>query len=196
MPTVIINDESVESQIGERLLDTARRDAAHIGFVCDGNGLCQMCECVVLKGGDHLSPPNQIERIWLTEDQLEYGTRLACQVSVRGPGPVEVLTRAERLRREAIDVISPPPGTNVGENLGRLVNDLLRINVDHVERWPFNMLYALSNTLAVQFSLNNLWQIFGDTIRITTKLLRSDRVSVSDVSRTPPELQSLPKSES
>ena len=39
MTTVIINDLAVEAVAGDGLLDLARRNRAHIGFVCDGNGL-------------------------------------------------------------------------------------------------------------------------------------------------------------
>lgn len=172
MPTLVINDMTVESQIGERVLDVARREALHIGFVCDGKGLCQTCECRILNGGQHLSPPNDIEKVWLTEGQLEQGHRLACQASMRGPGPVEVLTRAEQLRREAMGILSPAEGTTVGEQAGQLINTVFASGTNHLSRWPGNMTYLLTKGLSSgAVSLDDLQTWAADTGRVANRLL-------------------------
>lgn len=170
MPTLVLNDQELNTQIGELILNVARREAAHIGFVCDGNGLCQTCECRILKGAEHLNPPNEVEQIWLTQEQLDAGHRLACQVSMRGPGPVEVLTRAEELRRKTASIFSPPEGTSLGENLGKLISALVQINIEHVRRWPFNMFYSISNTSSVQATIDKARDVINDTWRITRSM--------------------------
>jgi ferredoxin len=170
MPTLILNDQELTTQIGEVVLNVARREAAHIGFVCDGNGLCQTCECRIMKGSEHVNPPNEVEQIWLTQEQIDEGRRLACQVSMRGPGPVEVLTRAEELRRKTESVFSPPAGTSLGENLGQLISSLMEINIEHVRRWPFNMFYSLSNTASVPLTVAGARDVVNDTWRITRSM--------------------------
>lgn len=143
MPTVIVNDVALEAKVGERLLNVARRNAAHIGFVCDGNGICQTCQCRVLDGADQLSPPSEAERAWMPERRLAAGHRLACQAVLRGPGPVEVLTTAEELRRQTLSVISPPPGEVGRDHLEPLLENLVRMSVDQLARYPLNLAATL-----------------------------------------------------
>jgi ferredoxin len=188
MPTVVMNDSKVEAQIGEVLLNVARREAAHIGFVCDGNGLCQTCECRVVQGAQHLNPPNEVERIWLTDEQLEEGRRLACQASVRGPGPIEVETRAEEFRRYIQDIFSPPPESNAGENVGRFLNRMVQINVDHVRRWPSNMFYAISNIFSIPFTVAHARTLVNDTWRITQSLTNLGETTMPETEQQPARL--------
>lgn len=144
MTTVTINDVGMEAQPGERILGIARRNGAHIGFVCDGTGFCQTCKVKVLAGSESLSPPTELEKDWIPEQRLAEGWRLGCQTAIRGRGPVEVLTAAEELRRQIFAVINPPPGTSVVSNAGALLANVNQQNIDQVMRYPFNMLNAVS----------------------------------------------------
>ncbi|NJP06958.1 MAG: (2Fe-2S)-binding protein, partial [Chloroflexaceae bacterium] len=170
MPELMINDTPVHTQIGELVLDAARREGVHIGFVCGGNGLCQTCECRILSGEEHLSPPNDVEKIWLTEAQLEEKRRLGCQASVRGPGPVEIETRAEELRQKAIAVFSSPPGTTVGENLGQFINTFIHINMEHVRRFPFNMFYSVTKTFSTPITVDDARRMLEDVRRMSSNM--------------------------
>ncbi|WP_129673251.1 2Fe-2S iron-sulfur cluster-binding protein [Candidatus Chloroploca sp. Khr17] len=136
MTTVIINDVPMEAKVGERVLNVARRNAAHIGFVCDNNGLCQTCRCQVLAGADQLNPPSEIELAWLTPAQLDDGTRLACQTVIRGTGEIRVESFAETMRRMALAVISPPRGTDPVSNLLGLGTRLLNRVSEQVVALP------------------------------------------------------------
>jgi ferredoxin len=136
MATVIINDVAMEAKVGERVLNVARRNAAHIGFVCDNTGLCQTCRCQVLDGADHLSPPSEIERAWLSPAQLDGGTRLACQTVVRSAGEIRVESFAETMRRMALEVISPPRGTDPVSNLLGLGTRLLNRVSEQIAALP------------------------------------------------------------
>ncbi|WP_322494569.1 2Fe-2S iron-sulfur cluster-binding protein [Chloroflexus sp.] len=144
MTTVTINDVEMEAQPGERILDIARRNGAHIGFVCDGTGFCQTCKVRVLAGSESLSPPTELEKNWIPEQRLAEGWRLGCQAAIRGKEPVEVLTAAEGLRRQTFAVINPPPGTNVVSNVGALLANLNQQIIDQVIGYPFNMLNAVA----------------------------------------------------
>ncbi|MGQ9613200.1 2Fe-2S iron-sulfur cluster-binding protein [Chloroflexus sp.] len=144
MVTVIVNDVEMTARPGERILDIARRNSAHIGFVCDGNGFCQTCKVRVLAGSEFLSPPNDREKNWLSDARLQEGWRLGCQVSVRGEGPIAVITNAEELRRQAFAVINPPAGSSVATNVSSLTTNLTQQIIDQLVGYPWNMLNAIA----------------------------------------------------
>jgi chlorosome envelope protein I len=173
MPTVVINDVAMEARIGERLLAVARRNAAHIGFVCGGNGICQTCQCRVLAGGEFLSSPSALERAWMPEHRLRRGHRLACQAGLRGRGPVELITNAEELRRQLFDVIDPPAGADRADLLDPLLENLVRLNLDQLLRYPFNVIEMLLNLKGDQLlqTLREPQPYIDDAYRVTTQTL-------------------------
>lgn len=177
MAQVEINDEVMEARVGERLLTVARRNAAHIGFGCDGNGLCTMCECRILGGAEQLNPPTEAERTWLPPSRLADGYRLGCQAGLRGPGPVRALTRAEELRRQLGAVFNPPAGTTTGDNLEPFVNNLAAVNWQHIRSWPFNLLSTLNRLGPAKFlwPFEDLGRFTDDTTRITRRMLDGGR---------------------
>ncbi len=144
MTNVIINDEPVEADLGEGLLNVARRNRSHIGFVCDGNGLCTTCECRVLEGAANLSAPNEIELNWLPDRRLQRGYRLACQTTLLGKGEVRLLTRAEELRRLWRNVYNPLPGERNGDNVSDFLGYVVQLNVDHISMFPLNLLRTVN----------------------------------------------------
>lgn len=172
MPTVIINDVPLEAKMGERLLNIARRNAAHIGFACDGNGICQTCQCRVLDGAQFLSPPSQAERDWLPETRLAKGYRLACQAGLRGRGPVSILTTVEELRRQTLDVVRPPAGQSGLDNLGPLLENWTQLNIDQIALFPSNVLRTLTRVgpLKLLFPVENLTKWLEDGGEIARKV--------------------------
>ncbi len=170
MPMVTINDEVIEAEIGETLLAVARRNVSHIGFACDGRGMCQTCECYVLEGNENLSAANSVERSWQSEAQIEHGIRLACQASIRSDGPIKVLTRAEELRRQTMAIFSPPAGTTVGENLGRLLNNIVRVNLRHIQYFPFNVISTAPQLIRMPPYISGIQSYIADTLRITNRV--------------------------
>lgn len=174
MAQVEINDQVMEARPGERLLTIARRNAAHIGFYCDGNGLCTMCECRILSGAEQLNPPTEAEKTWLPAARMADGYRLGCQAALRGPGPVRALTRAEELRRQLGAVLAPPAGTTVAENLRPLLANVVAVNVQHLGTFPFNLLRTLNRLGPLKFlwPVDDLGLLVNDTARITGRMLR------------------------
>lgn len=172
MATVIVNDVACEARPGERLLAVARRNAAHIGFVCDGNGICQTCQIRVLAGAEHLSPPSAAEQAWMPEWRLASGHRLACQTALRGPGPVEMLTKVEELRRQTLDIFQPPAGVDRRDALEPLLDNLVRLNIDQLIRYPLNMISALLQVKPDRLveTVRNPQPYIDDAARITRKL--------------------------
>ncbi|NTU81396.1 MAG: (2Fe-2S)-binding protein [Chloroflexales bacterium] len=143
MATIIINDETVEGKVGERLLNVARRHGAHIGFICDNAGTCQGCRCQVMSGAEHLSPPSEAERAWLPAERLAAGQRLACQAIIRGHGEVRVLSRAEELRRIVQGVLRPGQGERRLTNLSPLLATLGQQAGDQLALFPQNVFRTL-----------------------------------------------------
>lgn len=174
--TIEINDEKVEAQIGERLLDVARRNAAHIGFACDGQGLCTTCECRVLDGADKLNKPTEAELTWLPPARMRDGYRLGCQAALRGVGEVKVLTRAEELRRQFNHFLVPPAGRTAGEYLGPLVGNMAAITWQHVGTFPFNLIRTFGRLGPVRFlwPFQDLGRFVDDTGRVTQRMLRGN----------------------
>ncbi|NNJ09754.1 (2Fe-2S)-binding protein [Chloroflexales bacterium ZM16-3] len=180
MPTVVINGVEMEALLGERLLDVARRNGAHIGFVCDGNGICQTCQCRVIEGADQLNPANDVERTWMPERRLDDGNRLACQASLRGNGKVEVVTTIEELRQQVFAVFSPPIGSNPIAQLGPLVNNLIKLNVDQLALYPLNIINTINRLGIATFlwPIQNLDRYITDTMRTINANLGVSPVSM------------------
>ena len=177
MPTVEINDVAMEALPGERLLDIARRNAAHIGFYCDGLGLCTTCECRILSGAEYLNELTEAEQVWLPSARVRDGYRLGCQAALRGDGSVCTLTRAEELRRQVMNVINPPTGTTSSEHVRPLLNNVAMINWEHIGTFPFNLLQTMARIgpIRMLWPVQDLNRLVEDTTRITRRMLGDDR---------------------
>lgn len=173
MPTVVVNGVTMEAKLGERLIDVARRNGAHVGFVCNGAGICQTCQCQVLSGAENLSPLSPVEQAWLTESRQNEGHRLACKTAIRGAGAVEIRTKAEDLRRHAIAVISPPSGSNPVAQLGSLLQYVTRMATDEVSRFPFNAINAFGQVKPsdLTWPFRDLNRYLSDTVRVVNTSL-------------------------
>lgn len=172
MPTVILNDVPMEAKVGERLLNVGRRNAAHIGFLCDNIGTCQACRCQVLAGGEHLSPPSEIERAWLSEARLADGQRLACQAIIRGEGEIRVQSHIEIARQLTLNVLMPPPGTTVTENAQALLTAVLSDVSDQIALFPNNVLSVAAKVgpLRFAFPIRDGQRFIGDTLRVVRRM--------------------------
>lgn len=186
MPQVEMNDEVMDAKLGEPLLSIARRHAAHIGFYCDGNGLCTMCECRIIDGADQLSPITDVERNWLPQARLDDGYRLGCQAALRGRGTVRALTRAEELRRQLLAVVNPPEGTTATDTMRPFMANMIMVNWQHIGTWPFNWLRILQRIGPARFvwPISNVDLFVRDTLRITERMLNgSNTVTVEAEAR-------------
>jgi ferredoxin len=197
MSMIEINDVAMEARPGERLLDIARRNAAHVGFYCDGLGLCTTCECRILEGAENLNPANEVEDTWLPQERQAAGYRLACQASIRGPGEIRVLTRAEELRRQFGEVLTPPPGTTRVENLRPFLSNIAMINWEHIGTFPFNLLRTMQRIgpFRMIWPVQDLNQLVDDTVRITRRMLNEADGAAEDAEpKAPGELPAGPSS--
>lgn len=175
MPKVTINDVEYDGEVGERLVDVARRNAAHIGFVCEGLlfFLFQTNLCRVLKGGENLNEPTDLEKTWLPQSWLDAGYRMACETTMNSGGAVEILTYPEELRRTTMNVFSPPEDTTVVQNAGTFAKSMGNVMYGQLAKFPFNIMGAVpiwmrrvQNRDINPTCLNQVGSIVQDTGRV------------------------------
>ena len=83
----INEEEPFEIQGGVKLLDALYERKIFIPSACGGQGTCGFCKVNVLEGGGPVLPT---ELPYLSAEETEAGTRLACQVKVRNDLTVHI----------------------------------------------------------------------------------------------------------
>lgn len=73
---------------GATLLEAAREAGVGLNAVCGGAGVCGTCRLRVVEG--IVSSASKSERTFLSQDRIDQGYRLACQVDIHGDVLVEV----------------------------------------------------------------------------------------------------------
>lgn len=96
---ITINNKQYEANKGDRLLDIARTNHAHIGYFCGGNGICQTCYVRVLEGSELLSPLSEEEKALLSDALLSEGTRMGCMAKVEKPGTIRIVSAVEEVKQ-------------------------------------------------------------------------------------------------
>lgn len=179
MAKVIINGEEYRAATGELLLDVARRNRAHIGFVCGGNGICTTCECKVLAGAEALSPLSKAETDWLPPSRLRRGYRLGCQTAVETETEtVEVITRVEEFKRQFLDSINPSRGETLGDGMIKFWSNLSLLTLEHMAQSVPGLTGTIDRLGIVKFLFPwndvNVWLREGGRV-IDGEMERGDR---------------------
>lgn len=95
--TLMINAQTpIPARTGGKLLPALQDSGILIPSACAGAGTCGLCRVTIPDGG---TDPLPVEQARLTKSEVRSGTRLACQVVVRGDMAVvvdDVLLNAER----------------------------------------------------------------------------------------------------
>ena len=109
MPKVIFQIEgaaevAVECNVGDNLLELARRSNVAIDAPCSGNGSCGKCRIKMISGEVETIPSRHI-----TEDEFEAGWRLSCNCKVLSDCVVFVpdIASAYQSRMKTADLSSP-----------------------------------------------------------------------------------------
>ncbi len=103
---IVINHDSTKAlkvSPGETLLTTLTEKNLLIPSACGGKGTCGLCKVTVETGGGEILP---VERSHLTRREAEHGTRLACQLKVKGDLELAVPPELFDLRRWRAKVTS------------------------------------------------------------------------------------------
>jgi len=90
----------------ETVLDCARSLGIGINSVCGGSGTCFACKVQIITGSVSEPVPAELEAF--SQEELEMGWRLACQVHITGDCrvfvPPESMTTSQRLQVEGLEV--------------------------------------------------------------------------------------------
>jgi len=94
----------IECNVGDNLLELARRANVAIDAPCSGNGSCGKCRVKLLEGMVESIPSRHI-----TDEEYEAGWRLSCNTKVLGDCVVEVpdIASAYQSRMKTADLSSP-----------------------------------------------------------------------------------------
>ena len=100
--------------LGIDLLEASKGTGLGIASICGGKGVCGKCKIIVWRGRQTLGPLTQQEARHLSDEEVEAGYRLACQVHPQADLVVEVpmSSRAgrQRLQTEGVEVrVEPRP---------------------------------------------------------------------------------------
>jgi ferredoxin len=174
MAKLEFNDERIQANQGETLMQAARRHGSLVGFLCDGRGICQTCECHVIVGAENLSELSELERAGLGVNCSRSGYRLGCQARLMGSGLVSVVSRAEELRRRARDVLFGSKEESLGERLKGLSGDLLNATVDLLTGAAIAFPHAIPQLLKYPPTPARMVDYARDTVRLTGRLWRSE----------------------
>jgi 2Fe-2S ferredoxin len=104
MTTVRFVDQELETQIevGESILQAARRVHAPEGDACGGVCACSTCHVYVEKGSELLSPASEAEEDILDKAfDVRINSRLGCQAKVQKEGLIVVRISQESLKAYA-----------------------------------------------------------------------------------------------
>jgi len=97
--------DAIEGEGGQDLLSALSGEGIYVPSLCGRRGTCGYCRVTVLSGGEPVLPA---ELLYLSSREIEKGTRLACQVKVRGDLQVrlnESLLQAQRYHARVSSVL-------------------------------------------------------------------------------------------
>jgi len=90
----------------------------------------------VLSGSHSLSPPNDDEIAAISGSRRADGYRLACQARVTASEDVRVISVAEQLRRQAVELVTLERGTDSVSSFSDLMGDLIGVASEFVRTLP------------------------------------------------------------
>jgi ferredoxin/uncharacterized protein YoxC len=189
MPKLEMNGQTYEAFVDESLLAVARKNKAHIGYTCGGNGLCQTCEVIVESGMDALSPMNDVEKAWLTAEKKKNGHRLACQCQIVADKPIKVLTRAEKARQvfnRAFREQPKEPSTHPQGYVGEFFTWLGIETLSHLSAVPFVSVNVIQRVIDGKLTL----QAVSDTINAANERFPEINQIVTEITSNIPKIAS------
>jgi 2Fe-2S ferredoxin len=76
---------SIEVESGATLMQALLDHEIPVASSCGGDGVCRKCVLKIVKGGENLAPPNELEQHLIERDQLSSRERISCQAVILGP---------------------------------------------------------------------------------------------------------------
>jgi uncharacterized 2Fe-2S/4Fe-4S cluster protein (DUF4445 family) len=92
------NNITLDAKVGDTVLQTAINASITIEADCFGEGTCGKCKVKILAGD--LGEPDEVEKSFLTEDEIKNGIRLACRVRVTDNLVIKIPERSVDQRKK------------------------------------------------------------------------------------------------
>jgi len=168
--TLSINHERSLSVIsGKKLLDYLLSDNIAIPSACAGAGTCGLCKVMVESGGGEVLP---LERARLTEAEINRGTRLSCQLSVRNDISLTLPNDVLKAKRSKCRIVS-------SRNVAPLIKEIVieQINGEELVFEPGDFVEVTAP--AFKFPMNKIqiddkYKIAWDKLNIGSMEAHSD----------------------
>jgi chlorosome envelope protein X len=167
---ITFNNEVFEAKQGERLLDIARRNHAHVGFFCGGNAICQTCYVKVHEGADLLSPLSETEKALLSDNLIQEGTRMACLATVEKPGTIKVVSAVEEVK--GMFETNPLQLVDYAGKMGR----------EALVKFPDTMRLQASRKFDLLQLVNDVFRGIGDALAMVFEALQLPVTTLSALS--------------
>ena len=75
---------SIQVEPGSTLMQALLDHEIPVASSCGGDGVCRKCVLRIIKGGENLAPPNELEQHLIERDQLSSRERISCQAVIIG----------------------------------------------------------------------------------------------------------------
>jgi hypothetical protein len=125
-----------------------------------------------------------VRKIW-----LDSGHRMTCQATLQGPGPVEVESRAEQMRREAMAIFSPTEDSVPMQNAGVLFNHIGRIFANQLVLFPANAAGAVNQIFKHPPSLTRIQGVVNDAFKLSQRMVTGKTSQERDAERQQKQAQ-------
>jgi Na+-transporting NADH:ubiquinone oxidoreductase subunit F len=106
--SILINNDpenAITVAAGGKLLNTLASREIFLPSACGGGGTCAQCKCKVLDGGGDILPT---ETVHIKSREAGQGTRLSCQVAVKGDMKIEIPPEVFSVKKWECEVVSNP----------------------------------------------------------------------------------------
>jgi uncharacterized 2Fe-2S/4Fe-4S cluster protein (DUF4445 family) len=90
-------ERRVRMSVGRTLLDATLAARLEVSNVCAGRGVCGKCRLEIVSGGENVSPVTDLERMSISEQDIEQGFRVACCARITNAAPITLHIPPENL---------------------------------------------------------------------------------------------------
>ena len=144
--TYLLDNRSLNAEVGETLLDVSLRHGIPHTSVCGGIARCSTCRVMIVEGLENCSPRNSREQLLAERLRLDPQIRLACQTTITG----DVSLRRLVLDAEDIALTSQlhpdntPISAGIEKNIAILFADIRHFTPFAEALPPYDVIHVLN----------------------------------------------------
>lgn len=122
----------IEVPVGSSLLEAALRANIDVASFCGGRGTCGKCKVQVIEGLENLSPHTNVEKMFLEEEKIDAGFRLACQARLLGPVVVKI-PESSRMGKQKLVILGFEPQVTIAPSIKKVCIKVEKPTLDKPE---------------------------------------------------------------